>query len=148
MSDTIEKDVFINAPQSRVWRALTDHHQFGEWFGARLDEPFRAGGVIRGQITICGFEHVKFDASIVEMTPETRFVYRWHPYAVDPDIDYSRETPTTVALELSTEGQGTRLRVRESGFNAIPAHRKAEALRANTHGWEHQLGNIARYAEG
>lgn len=148
MSNSITKEIHIKASQSRVWRALTDYREFGEWFGLKLEGPILAGHEMRGAMSACGHDNLILTAKVIEVTPETRFVYTWHPFAVDPTIDYSVETPTVVEMVLATDGNYTRLMVTETGFDHIPEHRKSEALKMNTQGWEIQLGNIARYVEG
>ncbi|MES2612673.1 MAG: SRPBCC family protein [Pseudomonadota bacterium] len=145
-TDRLERSIFIAAPRSRVWQALTDAETFGQWFGAALQgQRFIPGQAVRGPITIAGFEHVMFDALVDSIEPETRFAYRWHPYAVDAQYDYSAEPRTLVSFTLQDEGAGTRLMVVESGFDGVPPGRRLEALRANTGGWEEQLGNIERH---
>jgi hypothetical protein len=79
------------------------------------------------------------------MEPERLFSYNWHPYAVDPAIDYSKETPTLVEFHLETIEGGTLLTVTESGFEKIPADRRAEALRMDEGGWTAQMKNIERH---
>ena len=148
MTHRIEKSIEIKAPVSRVWQALTDHREFGDWFRVRLDGPFVEGETSTGQITHPGYEHVKWEAQVVAIEPERRFVYTWHPYAVDPEVDYSKETPTTVEFTLEPTADGTRLTVVESGFENIPAHRRDEALRMNTGGWEAQVKNIRDHVAG
>jgi uncharacterized protein YndB with AHSA1/START domain len=145
MNNTIEKRVELNAPVPRVWRALTDHREFGEWFRVKLDGPFVAGEVSRGRITYPGYEHVEWKATVKEIKPETLFSYTWHPYAVEPNTDYSKETPTLVEFRLTPTARGTLLVITESGFDNIPAHRRMEALRMNTGGWEEQTKNIAAH---
>ena len=142
MADRIEKRIELKAPVSRVWRALTDHREFGEWFRVKLDGPFVAGQVSRGHITHPGYEHVKWEATVQKMEPERLFSFTWHPYAVDPNIDYSKETPTLVEFRLAKTATGTHLTLTESGFENIPAHRRAEALRMNEGGWTQQMMNI------
>ena len=146
MSDRIEKAIELNAPVSRVWRALTDYREFGTWFRVKLEGPFAPGQVARGQITYPGFEHVSFQATVQKIEPERLFSLTWHPYAIDPNEDYSQETPTLVefTLEKSSKG-GTLLRVVESGFDKIPVWRRAEAFRMNEGGWAAQVGNIATH---
>lgn len=145
MEHRIDKQVEIKAPLSRVWRALTDYRQFGEWFGVKLDGPFVAGQVSTGRITYPGYEHLKWEAVVQKIEPETFFSYTWHPYAVDPAVDYSKETPTLVEFRLEKAANGTILRVTESGFEKIPAHRLQEALRKNDGGWAQQMKNIETY---
>ena len=145
MTDRIEKRIELKAPVARVWRALTDYKQFGEWFRVKLDGPFVAGQASEGRITYPGFEHVKWRAVVKEIRPEKLFSFTWHPYAVDPNVDYSKETPTLVEFTLESTATGTMLIVTESGFDKIPAHRRMEAIRMNDGGWSEQVTNIERY---
>ena len=145
MENQIEKRVELNAPVSRVWRALTDHREFGEWFRVILEGPFVPGQVARGRVTHPGYEHVVWQATVKEMKPESVFSFTWHPSAVDPKVDYSGEQPTLVEFRLTPMASGTLLVITESGFDHIPAHRRMEALRMNTMGWEAQTGNIAKH---
>src|SRR5579862_2093725 len=142
MSDRIEKRIELKAPVSRVWRALTDYREFGEWFRVELDGPFVAGQVSRGHITYPGYEHVKWEAVIQAMEPERLFSFTWHPYAVDPAVDYSQEPPTLVEFRLEKTATGTRLTLTESGFDNIPIARHPEAFRRNQGGWTEQMRNI------
>ncbi len=109
MTDRIEKRIEIKAPVSRVWRAITDFREFGEWFRVKLDGPFVAGQVATGQMTHPGYEHVQWQATVKEMQPEKVFSFTWHPYAIDPDVDYSSETPTVVVFQLEKIADGTLL---------------------------------------
>lgn len=147
MSDRIEKSVALDAPVSRVWRALTDHREFGQWFRVDLQGPFVPGQVCRGRITHPGYEHVTWQATVVAMEPERLFSFTWQPYAVDPNVDYSAETPTLVEFRLEPTATGTLLRLTESGFDRIPAVRRAEAFRMNEGGWTQQMENIRRHVE-
>src|ERR1700678_2795328 len=142
MSDRIEKRIELRAPLSRVWRALTDYREFGEWFGVKLEGPFVPGQVSRGFITHPGYEHLEWIAVVQRMEVERLFSFTWHPYAVDPKTDYSGEPPTLVEFKLEAIPGGTRVVVPESGFAAVPAHRRDEAFRMNDKGWEIQMQNI------
>lgn len=145
MNDCIEKRIELKAPVSRVWRALTDHGEFGEWFRVKLDGPFVPGQVSRGHITYPGYEHLKWEALVQKMEPERFFSFTWHPYAVDPEADYSDETPTLVEFTLEKTTHGTLLLVKESGFDKIPSNRRLEAFRMNDGGWTEQMKNIEAY---
>jgi uncharacterized protein YndB with AHSA1/START domain len=145
MAHCIEKQIELKAPISRVWRALTDYREFGEWFRVKLDGPFAAGQVSCGHILHPGYEHVNWVATVQKMEPEKLFSFTWHPYAVDPNIDYSKETPTLVEFRLEQTGNGTRLFLTESGFEKIPTHRQVEALRLKTQGWTIQMQNVKNY---
>jgi uncharacterized protein YndB with AHSA1/START domain len=131
-----------------VWQALTDHREFGEWFRVKLDGPFAAGQVSRGHITYPGYEHLKWEVTIMEMVTERLFSFTWHPYAIDPDIDYSSEPTTLVELRLEQKDGGTLLVVTESGFDAIPKERRFEAYRMNEGGWAEQVRNIETHVAG
>jgi len=145
MEHRIEKRIELSAPVSRVWRALTDYREFGQWFRVKLDGPFVPGQISRGHITHPGYEHVKWEVVIQKMEPERLFSFTGHPYAVDPKIDYSQETPTLVEFRLEKTATGTLLVVTESGFDKIPAHRLADAFRMNDGGWTEQMKNIGKY---
>jgi len=145
MSNTIEKRIELKAPVSRVWRAITDHREFGEWFRVDLDGPFEPGKIARGRILHPGYEHVKWISTVKEMQPERLFSFTWHPYAIDASVDYSAETPTLVEFRLEAIPNGTLLVITESGFDDIPAHRRSEAFRMNDGGWTSQVRNIERH---
>ena len=145
MSDRIEKRIELTAPVSRVWRALTDYREFGQWFGVKLEGPFAAGQVSRGHITHPGYEHVKWEAVVQKMEPERLFSFTWHPYAIDAKIDYSEETPTLVEFRLEGTASGTLLLITESGFDKVPSHRRLDAFRMNDGGWAQQLKNIEKH---
>jgi uncharacterized protein YndB with AHSA1/START domain len=147
MTDRIERSIDIAAPVERVWRALTDHEEFGAWFRVRLEGPFVLGEVSKGRITYAGYEHLEWEARVVAMEAPELFAFTWHPYAVDPDKDYSSEPQTRVEFRLAAAGEGTRLTVTESGFDSIPAERRDEALRMNTGGWEAQVANVKAHVE-
>jgi uncharacterized protein YndB with AHSA1/START domain len=145
MSDVIRKSIFVPAPIDRVWRAISDHREFGEWFRVALDQPFEAGKPSTGHITYPGYEHLKWNAEIVAVEPPRRLTLRWHPYALDPDADYSNEPMTLVEFTLSEQDGGTNVEVLESGFDSLPASRRDEAFRSNSGGWEQQMVNIRDY---
>jgi len=147
-TDRIEKQILLRAPQARVWRALTDAREFGEWFRVKLDGPFVPGRRTTGHITYPGYEHLRMDVLVERMEAETLFSYRWHPAAVDPQVDYTREPSTLVEFRLEAVAEGTLLRLVESGFDQLPARRRDEAYRLNDGGWTVQMGNIQRHVDG
>ena len=141
----IEKRVELKAPISQVWRALTDFREFGEWFQVKLESPFVPGKISRGNITHPGYEHIQMEVMVQTMQPQQIFSFTWHPYAIDPKIDYSKEPSTLVEFRLEKTGTGTLLTVTESGFDKIPTDRRFEAFRKNEGGWTQQLENIEAY---
>ena len=147
-TDRIHKEITLRAPLSRVWQALTDSVEFGEWFGVRLEGPFRVGEKIQGRITCPGHEHLTFEAWVERMEPERSFAFRWHPQAVNPEVDYSNEPTTLVEFHLKGDSGGTMLTVIESGFDEIPKEHRAEAFRRNEGGWAVQVENIKSHVGG
>ena len=147
MTNRIEKSIVLNARIEKVWRALTNHEEFGAWFRVKLDGPFVPGEISRGHITHPGYEHLKWEAKVQRMDAPRHFSFTWHPYAVDPKVDYSTEAPTLVDFALEPIAEGTRLVVVETGFEALPAHRQPDALRMNDGGWAQQMTNIKTHVE-
>ena len=149
MPDRIEKRIELNAPISRVWRALTDHREFGEWFKVKLDGPFVPGQISRGWITHPGYEHVKWEAREQKMEPEHLFSFTWPQInsleKADIPPDYSNQPATLVEFKLEKTAAGTLLTLTESGFDKLPADRQLEAFRRNEGGWAEQMKNIEKY---
>ncbi|MCV7243896.1 SRPBCC family protein [Mycobacterium mantenii] len=154
----IEKHVVLRAPLDRVWRAISDAEEFGRWFGVRFDGPFVAGTSVTAAIrpTIVDDEVAKRQEAhagvqstwqIVAIEPQRRFAYRWHPFAVDPDVDYDREPTTLVEFTLSEQPDGVLLTITESGFEAIPEARRGPSCEANGEGWAIQTTLMRRYVE-
>ncbi|MHC5212389.1 MAG: SRPBCC family protein [Planctomycetota bacterium] len=148
ITDSIHKEIILRAPLARVWRALTDSGEFGEWFGVLLDGPFGVGEKIRGQITHPGCEHMAFEAWVETMVPEQRFAFRWNPVPPDPQTGERSEPTTLVEFRLEEVSDGTRLTVTESGFDAIPKDRRDQAFRRNEGGWTEQMKNISKHVDG
>jgi uncharacterized protein YndB with AHSA1/START domain len=144
-TDRIEKRVVVRAPRSRVWRAISTAKEFGTWFRVNLEGEFVEGRTIRGRITHPGYEHVTMDLMVERIEPERYFSYRWHPYAIEPTIDYSAEPTTLVEFTLEEAEGGTEITIVESGFDQIPLHRRDEAYRMDEQGWTGQIKNIERY---
>ena len=148
MTDSIEKQIELKAPVSRVWRALTDYREFGAWFRVDFEGPFVAGQITHGRNTYCGYENLIMEFAVQKIEPESYFAYTWHPFPVETGIDYTKETPTLVEFRLAPKAGGTLLSVRESGFDAIPDYRRAEAFRMHESGWAEQLANIEKHVTG
>jgi uncharacterized protein YndB with AHSA1/START domain len=144
-TDRIEKTLVLGAPRSRVWRALARSEEFGAWFGVALEGAFAPGAQLSGHLTFPGYEHITLEIVVERVEPEQLLSYRWHPYAMEPGVDYAREPTTLVEFRLAEVAAGTHLTVVESGFDRIPLERRATAFRMNDNGWTEQLANIARY---
>jgi uncharacterized protein YndB with AHSA1/START domain len=155
-SDRIEKEVVLRAPLERVWRAISDADQFGQWFGVRFDGPFVEGSSITGVITPTTVDeevarmqepHAGMADTwhIVAIEPRRRLAFRWHPYGVESGVDYAQEPTTLVEFTLAETEDGVLLRIVESGFDKIPAERRASAFDANSEGWAKQTELVRKY---
>jgi uncharacterized protein YndB with AHSA1/START domain len=155
-TDRIEKTVVLRAPRDRVWRAVSDAEQFGTWFGVDFDGAFVAGARLTGRIvpTKVDAEVAKmqephagkaFEITVDRIEPMRLFSFRWHPFAVDPKVDYSTEPTTLVVFALDEVAGGTKLTITESGFDGIPLERRAKAFAANDGGWAAQVRLVEKY---
>ena len=158
-TDRIEKKILLRAPLKRVWRALSDSTEFGTWFGLKVDGPFSPGVKMHGMIVPTKVnaevakaqkphEGKKFEITIEQMEPERLFSFRWHPYAIDPAVDYSAEPTTLIEFVLEEVKDGVMLTVTESGFDQIPLARRATAFTANEQGWGIMVKVIEEYLAG
>jgi uncharacterized protein YndB with AHSA1/START domain len=149
-TDRIERSIAIKAPRARVWQALANAEEFGGWFGANLKgQAFVPGQRVRGHITFPGYEHLFFDAEVDRVEPGHLLSLRWHPYPIDAGADYSQEEPTLVTFTLQDgPDNGTLFTVVESGFDKLPEHRRLEAFRMNSGGWDAQVENLLRHVDG
>jgi uncharacterized protein YndB with AHSA1/START domain len=143
--DRIEKKFEVRAPRSRVWRAIATAKEFGAWFGMQLDGEFVAGSRVGGKLTHPNYANVKVELLIERVEPERYFSYRWHPYALDPNVDYSTEPTTLVEFTLEDTAGGTAVTIVESGFDQLPPHRRNEAFRMNEQGWTGQIPKLVKY---
>ena len=155
-TDRIQKQVVLRAPMDRVWRAISDSQEFGRWFGVGIDGPFVAGTSVTATITPTTVDEevaqmqrphtgAKATWQIVAVEPPRRFAYRWHPFAVEPDVDYDQEPTTLVEFTLSESADGVVLTIVESGFDAIPEARRWAAFEANSGGWTKQAELVRKY---
>ncbi|WP_029118030.1 SRPBCC family protein [Mycobacterium sp. URHB0044] len=155
-TDRIEKEVVLRAPLERVWRAISDAEEFGQWFGVRFDGPFVPGESVTGVITPTTVDDDVAKAQephagkadtwqIVAVEPKRRLAFRWHPYAVESGVDYSAEPTTLVEFTLDEVADGVKLSIVESGFDAIPAERRASAFESNSEGWAAQTELVRKY---
>jgi len=158
-TDRIQKKVVLRAPRERVWKAISDAKQFGAWFGVEFDGPFVAGAAMKGRMTPTkvdpavakmqeAYKGMEFDCTIDRIEPMRLFSFRWHPFAIDPKVDYSNEPTTLVTFELEEVPGGTQLTITETGFDKVPLERRAKAFEANAGGWTHQIDLLTRYLAG
>lgn len=153
----IEKKVLYNVPRSRVWKAITNSKEFGSWFGMELNGPFKAGQTIFGQIVPTTVDPEvaklqephrgkKVELFVDQIEPETKLCLKWHPFAMDPNVDYSNEPMTLITFLLEEKSANqTQLTITEEGFENLPLSRRADAIKANDGGWAHQTILLEKY---
>jgi uncharacterized protein YndB with AHSA1/START domain len=155
-ADQIEKKIVLKATRERVWRAISDSKRFGAWFGVEFDGPFAEGEWLSGRIVptkvdpeIAKLQQptvgMKFSLLVERIEPMERLSFRWHPFAIDPEYNYSKEATTRVVFDLREADSGILLTITESGFDQIPIARRARALESNDKGWGHQTKLIEKY---
>lgn len=155
-SDRIEKNVVLKVGRERIWRAISDSKRFGTWFGVEFEGPFVEGSWLGGKITptkvdpevaklqepVTGFA---FRILVERIEPMQQFSFRWHPFAINPHYDYSKDPTTLVTFELVDVADGILLTITESGFNQVPLARRATAFESMDGGWAHQIKLIEKY---
>jgi uncharacterized protein YndB with AHSA1/START domain len=145
-TDRIERKILLKAPRARVWRALSNAEEFGGWFGVKLKgQSFAPGQRTRGQVMHPGYEHLTFEVLIERMEPERMLSWRWHPGALQEDADFAAAPTTVVTFKLEDAEGGTLVSVVESGFDSLPPHRRMDAFRENTEGWDAQMKAIEKH---
>ena len=155
-ADRIEKKILLRAPLKRVWRALSNSMEFGIWFGVKFDAPFTPGARLSGKVVGSAVDaevaksqkqymRIPFEITVDRIEPERLFSFRWHPYAIEPGVDYSNEPTTLIEFTLEEVRNGVMLTVTESGFDQIPLARRTKAFTANEQGWGMVLKLIEKH---
>jgi uncharacterized protein YndB with AHSA1/START domain len=143
--DRIERDVLIDAPVERVWALITQAEHLGTWFGdAGADIDLREGG----ELELRWEEHGKSRGRIERVEEPTAFAFRWAPFK-DPGGDEPLNgNSTLVEFTLAAEGDGTRLRLVETGFASldVSTDQQTRNHESNSRGWSMELGELADYA--
>ncbi len=143
----IERSIDINAAPERVWHALTTAAELSAWFHVTIEGDIAPGNEVWMTSTHPGYEGVRFRVLVVEMVAPSRFVWQWHPGAVDPNVDYSQEPRTTVTFTLERSESGTRLTVCETGFDQVSLARRAKVFADNSQGWTTVVVWIKQHVE-
>ena len=155
-TDRIEKQAQLDASPDRVWEAVSNSSEFGQWFGVSFDGPFAAGQPLFGRITPTRVDDdvakaqepyagTVFEIVVDRVEPKQLFSFRWHPFAIDPNVDYTSEPMTLVTFALAAQAGGTLLTVTETGFDQLIETRRAKAREMNDQGWAAQMTLIAKY---
>jgi uncharacterized protein YndB with AHSA1/START domain len=146
VADRIERETVIHAPPERVWELITEAEHLGRWFGdAGAEIDLRPGGAL----VLHWADHGTSHGRVVAVEPHTRFSYRWAPFRDPAGREPTEGNSTLVEFTLRREGQGTRLRVVESGFASLDTsdEQRARNVESNTEGWKLETDELRRYAE-
>jgi uncharacterized protein YndB with AHSA1/START domain len=141
----IERDILIEAPVDVVWRAITEPSQISNWFSDAAELDLKPGG--EGALTFTDKARNRPTVariSVQSVEPPRTFAYRWlHPEGEQARTDNS----VLVEFTLTPEGDGTRLRVTETGLAELPwtEEDKAKYVEEHTEGWNHHLGDLNKH---
>jgi len=135
--DSIEREVILPVPPTRVWAALTQADQLGAWFGTQASIDLRPGGDVvfswDGSTGPRGTSRGVIEA----LEPPRRFAFRWQ-------ANLTGDAPMTlVEFTLEPHAEGTRLLVVESGFASLPPELRTRE--SHVEGWRRELGELAQY---
>lgn len=146
VSDQIEREVLIDAPVERVWSLVTEAEHIGRWFGdAGAEVDLRPGGAM----VMRWSEHGTSRARVEVVEPPRRFAYRWAPFSHPLGEEPVEGNSTLVEFTLAPDGDGTLLKVRETGFAqlALSEHERTTAHEGNTRGWKMELDDLVAYVQ-
>jgi uncharacterized protein YndB with AHSA1/START domain len=133
VADRIERDIVVDAPVEVVWRVVTEPDQISQWFADTAEIDLRPGG--EGTLTWdarATNEAATVSLVVESLEPPLRFAFRW-------------EQTRLVEFTLAAEGDGTRLRVVESGFAALAPEEGKARYDAHSAGWDAHLANVRDY---
>jgi uncharacterized protein YndB with AHSA1/START domain len=139
----VERSIWIDAPRERAWSADTEPEQLDRWYAncCNWDIPaLQVGTRIRFYDT--SGENDEQIATIDVVDPPREFTMRWLP-----DQTYPGMTLITSFL-LEVEGNGTRVTIRESGYEALPPDERQEWLDATGSGYTMSMENLKAHVEG
>lgn len=136
--DRIEREIVIAAPVERVWSLVAVP---GFWVADEANLPDTTAR--EGESLVAkNAEHGDFPVRVEKVSPPTYLAYRWA--SAFPGEELREDNSTLVEFTLTQEGDGTRLRVVESGFAALagPEELRSKAVEDNTGGWPQVLGML------
>jgi uncharacterized protein YndB with AHSA1/START domain len=141
--DQIEREIVIDAPQSVVWRILTEPDQIVLWFADHVTLEAAPGG--HGRLVFDHPDRASTTADLVveRVEPPEFFSFRWgHPAGEEPTPGNSM----LVAFTLTPAGdEQTILHVAETGLELLgwPREEKDGYARDHRSGWATHLGRLA-----
>ena len=138
--DRIERTVTLTRPPRDVWRALTTADGLSAWFGERVSIDLRPGGA--ATMTFAGGLTVHMTVERVE--EPTVFAYTWRL----PDLPDDDPRRTYVEFTLQPDGDGTLLRVVESGFAQLPVDTRRTTYDSHGEGWSRELAELVEHVDG
>jgi len=145
-TDRIQKTIVLKCSLQEVWRAISEARQFSAWIGLSDHSEFAPGALFTAKMAPTKFNaefarlQEPYDGLQVKMTidriqPPCLFSFRFHPFAIDPNADYSKEPMNQVTFELKEVPSGTTVTITETGFDRIPVERRAVAYEVNERAW-------------
>jgi uncharacterized protein YndB with AHSA1/START domain len=142
--NSIEREIQIDAPLERVWSMVTEPEHIGRWLSDSAEIDLRPGGELMLRWDKLGTA----PGTVERVEPPHVFAFRWVTPEPDRDASAQEGCFTLVEFVLRAEGDGTLLRVVESGFASVDGTERQNAELAARHegGWGSFLDRLAGYA--
>ena len=138
--ETITREIVIDAPPEVVWPIVTEPSHMAGWFSDEVALDLHPGGAM----LLTWHGHGTYRARVETVEPPRTFAFRW---LLREGSDPAEGASTLVVMTLLPEGDGTTLRVTESGFAELPwpAEERARYSTENGRGWIVELDELRAY---
>ena len=144
IQDSIERQITIQAPKERVYRAITDPEQMVSWFPDAINGTLEVGATP----TISFGKDTVYQIYVVAANPHEYFAYRWVPGNADGTDGFTGDVlavpNTLVEFRLADDPKGTALTLTESGFSTLPKEVAENKFEENSGGWDYMLGRLGK----
>ena len=147
VEDEIVRTIDLNASQNRVWQAIVDAEQFGQWFKCKVEGNFAVGQVVNCRSLYEGNEESVWQKLITAIEPQHYFAFEWSPGEGGADLFSEQVGKTLVEFTLQVSEQGCHLEIKEIVFAGLPADAGLKSFQLNTQGWDAQVDNIIAYVQ-
>ncbi|MBV8995384.1 MAG: SRPBCC domain-containing protein [Pseudonocardiales bacterium] len=138
--DRIERTMTLPRSPRAVWPALTTAEGLSAWFGEQATIDLRPGGA--ASMTFAGGVTVEMRVERVE--EPSVFAYTWRL----PNLPEDDPRRTYVEFTLQPAGDGTLLRVTETGFAQLPVDIRRETYGSHRDGWSRELSELVKHLNG
>ena len=141
---TIEREIHVDASPEIVFEVVSRPEHLKEWWPDEADIEPEVGA--SGHIVFRNTDRADTvePITVVEVTPPTRFAFRW--VYTDGDV-VGPGTSLLVTFDLEPSGQGTRVRMTETGFRERGWEAAVLEAQYNDHvtGWDYFVPRLGAY---